>query len=532
MADPTQSSPQRRAALLHAAGEVGKRVTSILDLDELLPKTVDIICDAYGFYFAGVFLIDDSGQWAVLRAGHGEAGKAMIAAGHKLAVGGHSMIGAATGRREARIALDVGTERVHFKNPFLPDTRSEMALPLVVGDRVLGAVTVQSVEERAFGDEDVLTLQTMADLLAVAIHNARTLKELERAHAELLRAKTYAALAAATSQAVHWIGNKALPITTTVARMKDDLARDRYDPESWRDDLDLIEDSARQIVQVKENLLGPAREAPPRPAMLHDVAQAAAFHAGVPAPQVKISIAPGTPLGLVDTTQLVRALGNLYRNALEASAENIDVTIAPAGETGFVSVRVTDDGHGVPPEIVDKIWAPFITTKGATHSGLGLPACLHVITQMHGSIGVQGPSEAGATFDILLPAAAGTPPEMAPAGLQAAPDHILLIDDDDAWARGATAALIAAGKHVAWPATVDEAADAQVILVDETLAAEPVGDVLDTLKRAGAAGKTIVLCTALNVERTAAYLKMGVKDVALKPYTADELAVLLGGSGQ
>ena len=532
MADPTQSSAERRAALLRAASEVGKRVTSILDLDELLPKAVDIICDAYDFYYAGVFLIDETGQWAVLRAGYGGAGKAMIAAGHKLAVGGHSMIGAATGRREARIALDVGAERVHFRNPYLPDTRSEMALSLVVGDEVLGAVTVQSAEERAFSDEDILTLQTMADLLAVAIHNARTVKELERAHAELLRAKTYEALAAATSQAVHWIGNKALPITTTVARMKDDLARDRYDPESWRDDLDLIEDSARLIVQVKENLLGPAREAPPRPAMLYDVAQAAAFHAGIPLQQVTIVTTPGTPLGLVDTTQLVRALGNLYRNALEASAEKIDITIAPAGEPGFVTVRVTDNGHGVPPEIVDKIWAPFITTKGAAHSGLGLPACLHVITQMHGSIGLQSPPDAGATFEISLPAAAGTSPEMVSADLKAAPDHILLIDDDDAWARGATAALIAAGKHVAWPATVDEAADAQAILVDETLAAEPISDVLDTLKRAGAIGKTIVLCTALNVERTAAYLKAGVKDVALKPYTADELAALLGGSGQ
>src|SRR5512136_49956 len=175
---------ERRARLLQAAHAVGHRVTSILNLDELLPKTVDIICDAYGFYYAGVFLIDDTGQWAVLRAGHGKAGAAMVAEGHKLAVGGRSMIGAATGLREARIALDVGEEAVFFKNPHLPHTRSEMALPLVVGDEVLGAVTVQSEEERAFSDDDITTLQTMADHLAVAIRNAHLVKELERAHAE------------------------------------------------------------------------------------------------------------------------------------------------------------------------------------------------------------------------------------------------------------------------------------------------------------------------------------------------------------
>ncbi len=518
------SPAERRAALLHAANLVGKQVTSILDLDELLPRTVDIICDAYGFYYAGVFLVDPTGQWAVLKAGRGEAGKAMIAAGHKLAVGGHSMIGAATGRREARIALDVGEERVHFKNPHLPHTRSEMALPLVVGDTVLGAVTVQSVEERAFSDEDILTLQTMADHLAVAINNACVLKELQRTHAELLRTKTYEALAAATTQAVHWIGNKALPITTTVARMKDDLVHNRTDPESWLDDLSLIDESAHLIVEVKENLLGPAREQPPRPAMLDDVAQAAAFHTGVPAAALEVTVAPNTPPALVDTTQLARALGNLFRNSLEAGAKKITVAIAPAAESEFVALRVSDDGSGIAPELADRIWAAFVTTKGLTHSGLGLTACLHVVTQMHGSITLESRPGEGTSFTLLLPAVAGPVPA---ADLRSVPDEILLIDDDDAWARFVTGTLAGAGKRAAHPTTVDEAANADVILVDETLIVEPIADVLSTLKAAHAIGKTVVVCAALNVERTAAYLKAGVKDVALKPYTAGELAVLL-----
>ena len=157
---------------------MGRQATLILDLDKLLPKTVDIICDAYGFYYAGVFLVDSAGKWAMLRAGHGAAGSVMIAQGHKLEVGGNSMIGWAIANHQARIALNVGEDRVHFKNPLLPHTRSEIALPLTVGDKVLGAVTVQSVEERAFSDEDILTLQTMADHLAVAIHNARLMKDL------------------------------------------------------------------------------------------------------------------------------------------------------------------------------------------------------------------------------------------------------------------------------------------------------------------------------------------------------------------
>ncbi len=522
---------QRRARLSGAANQVGKQVTSILDIDELLPKAVDIVCDAYGFYYAGVFLLDEARQWAELRAGRGEAGAAMVAEGHKLKVGGNSMIGAATGLREARIALDVGEERVFFKNPHLPHTRSEMALPLVVGDRVLGAVTVQSVEENAFSDDDITTLQTMADHLAVAIHNAQLLQELEKAHAELLRTKTYEALATATTQAIHWIGNKALPITTTVARMKADLAEDEIDVQSLREDLELVEESTQLIVEVKENLLGPAREQKPRPAMLSDVVQAAAFHTGVRTDQLTINTAAETPLAIADTTQLARAIGNLLQNAVEANADQITVTIEPASEKGYVSVSITDDGEGIPPEMLDEIWASFISTKGNGHAGLGLPACLHVITQLDGRMTVDSQPGEGTTFIILLPASseprdADGPTELAEV-LSQAPKNVLLIDDDDDWAKFVTESLTAAGIKVTRRTTVNGVANANLILVDETLMATSIVDVLATLKSSGAGDKAILASAAMNVERTTTYLQAGVKDVVLKPYTADELAAIL-----
>jgi GAF domain-containing protein len=97
----------------------------------------------------------------------------MVAEGYKLEVNGSSMIGAATGMGSAMIALDVGEAPVHFKNPHLPDTHSEMALPLKAGEDIIGALTVQSTEEAAFSDDDIIVLQTMADQLAIAINNAR-----------------------------------------------------------------------------------------------------------------------------------------------------------------------------------------------------------------------------------------------------------------------------------------------------------------------------------------------------------------------
>src|SRR5690606_18202567 len=109
-----------------------------------------------------------------------------------------------------------------YPNPVLPATRSEMALPLAIGDRVIGAVSVQSVESAAFTDADISSLQAMANQLAIAIDNAYQRRELEEAHNELLRVKTYEAIATATGDAIHWIGNKAEPIEGAVQRIEDD----------------------------------------------------------------------------------------------------------------------------------------------------------------------------------------------------------------------------------------------------------------------------------------------------------------------
>ncbi len=523
---------QRRARLLAAAAQVGRDVTSILDMDELLNKTVDVICDVYGFYYAGVFLVDEAGEWAVLRAGRGEAGATMIAKGHKLAVGGHSMIGTCVEQNQARIALDVGEEPVHFKNPYLPHTRSEMALPLAVGDKVIGAVTVQSVEEAAFSDEDVSSLQAMADQLAVAINNARLLEELEAAHAELVRTKTFEALATATTEAVHWIGNKALPISTSVGLLREDLKNfAQLDPdlvESMLEDLATIEESAQLIFSVREHLIGPAREEKPRPTMVEDVLKDTVVTMGIPSEMIHYRVASELPLAVTDTTQLSRAFSYVLKNALEVLAEvdekRIEVEIAPADEDGFVAVRIADTGPGIPEENLDKIWAAFYTTKGTKHAGLGLSACVQIMKQAEGRISAGNRPEGGAVFEFLIPVYDGP----LPAAKWATERSILLIDDDDVWSRFVENALADAGNSVA--RSFDGLVDLDtfdLILVDDALEFTEVETVLDRLRRAGAGDKTLVVVSSLWVERTMELMPFGVRDVVLKPYTSASLAEMV-----
>lgn len=505
---------ERRARLLDAANEVGRGVASILDLDELLPKTVDIICEAYNFYYAGVFLLDEKKEYAVLRAGRGEAGKAMIKAGHKLKLGGNSMIGMAAAERIARISLDVDGEDAFFRNPYLPETRSEMALPLCTGNTCLGAVTVQSTEGNAFSEDDIKTLQTMADHLAIAINNAYLIKELERTHAELLRTRTYEALSSATTEAIHWIGNKALPITTTAQRMLDDLQNDDLDIESLKEDVGLMDEAAKLIVDVKESLLGPERETAPRPVMLADIWSASAHHVNTPPEKLVVNIAPNTPLAIGDSVQLVRAFGNLLRNAEESGANKITIETMPAEQSGFVTTRISDDGIGIPAEMQDKIWASFFSTKGEGYKGMGLAACLHIISQLNGSIRVESVPEKGTTFIIDLPAVVAPIPE---ADFSKTVEKISVIAPEGKWANFIEETLQKAGKTV----TKDFNPEVDVLLLTETMAEKT----LPTLEKLG--GKTLIVSAAPSVENITKYLQAGVKDMVLKPYTPQELAELL-----
>jgi GAF domain-containing protein len=176
---------EQRAVQLRAAAEITRDTTAARSLDDMLDRAVNMIRRRFGFYHAGVFLVDEAGEYAVLRAATGEAGRQLLEQGHKLRVGKSGIVGHVAFTGESRVALDVGADAVHFRNPLLPETRSEMALPLRIGRRVIGALDVQSWEEAAFDDEDVSILQTIADQLAVAVENARLLQEMQQTMHEL-----------------------------------------------------------------------------------------------------------------------------------------------------------------------------------------------------------------------------------------------------------------------------------------------------------------------------------------------------------
>lgn len=177
------ATAQHRAMWSQTAAEVSQAAATVLDPDELLERVVHLVHDRFELYYAGLFLVEDTlgvedpERWAILRVGTGEAGRQMVSQGHRLRVGGASMIGQCLATMEPRIAMDVGKEAVRFDNPWLPETRTELALPLVSRGRALGALSIQSRRPAAFSEQDVVVLQSMADQLSIAIDNAHLIEK-------------------------------------------------------------------------------------------------------------------------------------------------------------------------------------------------------------------------------------------------------------------------------------------------------------------------------------------------------------------
>lgn len=452
---------ERRAILLEAAAQVSRVITSILDLDELLARTVDVIYEIYSFHHVAIFMLDKEQQEATRRAGRGNPNFPPPAWGRadrdKVVVGEESLVGKAIFDRAARMTRDLATSGA------VSHGRSEIALPLIIGEKVIGALAIQNAEGKPFDDDDITSLQVMADQLAIALNNARLLLDLEHAHDQILRSKTFEAIATTTGETIHWVGNKAAPIPACIKRAREDVGKYIYmadallakadavlqeDPfaqmlrdaaaaldekdhnkmqileelastplkrlrrflsiDSIWEDLAIIELSANTILDIKEDMIGPVRERKLELLDVRAVLDKEVFGLAIPPDMVTKHYAADVPLITSDRTQLGRVLINLLKNALEAMADaprkHITLEIERSSAEAFVAVRVTDTGCGIAPEDLDRIWISFYTTKGNRGgTGLGLSACSQIITQMGGRILVDSTVGVGTTFTVLLP---------------------------------------------------------------------------------------------------------------------------------
>ncbi len=176
---------RRRALRLEASAEVARAISSVRDLGVLLPQVTHLVSQRFGWYHVGIFLVDEARKYAVLKAANSEGGQRMLERGHSLRIGETGIVGYVTHSGLPRIALDVGEDAVFFDNPDLPETRSEMTLPLEVEGEIIGALDVQSTQAGAYTDEDVAMLRILAGQVAIAIENSRLFEQTQKALEEI-----------------------------------------------------------------------------------------------------------------------------------------------------------------------------------------------------------------------------------------------------------------------------------------------------------------------------------------------------------
>lgn len=167
---------EKRAGELQTISDINRVISEELELDDLLPRITEVVSERFGFYHVGIFLFDETSTYAVLRASNSPGGRRMLAKGHRLGIGQLGMVGMVASSGAARIALDVGEDEVYFRNPDLPNTRSEVALPLKISGNSFGVLDVQSTKPAAFTNEDVNILTILADQIAIALEKARLLQ--------------------------------------------------------------------------------------------------------------------------------------------------------------------------------------------------------------------------------------------------------------------------------------------------------------------------------------------------------------------
>ena len=445
--EQTQSSEQtlrRKNDYLATSAEIGRLVTSTLDMDTLFSRTVNLIHDRFGFYHAAIFTIEESGFNAVLRSATGKVGEEMLRRHHSILVGSRSIVGTVSSSGDPLVVNNIATDLTFRPNPLLPDTRSEAAIPLRIGRRMVGVIDLQSSETDAFQQDDIGVLLALADQVAVAIDNARSyelaqqaineMRELDRLKSQFL---------ANMSHELRTPLNSIIGFSRVIIKGIDGPVSDLQEQ-----DLGAIYNSGQHLLRLINDILDLSKiDAGKMELAFDDVNIAELIQSVVPTVNglikdkpVKLAqnIEQNIPIVRGDAMRLRQVLINLLSNAAKFTDEGaITITAVvkarPNGQPEVV-ISVTDTGPGIALEDQKKLFQPFSQvdsspTRKTGGTGLGLSISRRLVELHGGVIDVSSEVGKGSTFYFTLPL-----PKVVESRARHAGRHeekiILAIDDD------------------------------------------------------------------------------------------------------
>ncbi len=409
---------EKRAHEMQAVAELSATTSSVLDPDSLIQTIADRTKERFGLYHAHIYLANDSWQTLLLAAGSGEVGRQLVAQEHAIAFNAEqSLVARAARERQAVIINDVRNEPGFLPNPLLPGTRAELAVPMIVGDKVLGVFDVQSDRVSGFSDEDAGIYTTLASQVAVALQNARLYVE---------QAATVTQLRELDRLKSSFLANMSHELRTplnSILGFADVILTELDGPltENMSNDLQLIQKNGQHLLHLINDVLDMAKieagrmNLVPEKFVVKDVLDEVVSITSTLAgdKQVDVCVAEESDAEislLADRTRVRQVMINLVNNAIKFTDNGrISIEARREGE-GAAVIAVKDTGIGIPPDKLEAIFQEFAqidtsTTRKAGGTGLGLPISRRLV-EMHGgrlwaeSAGVAGQ---GSTFYVELP---------------------------------------------------------------------------------------------------------------------------------
>jgi len=431
---------RRRNTYLAASAEIGQLVTSTLDINTIFSRTVNLINERLGFYFASIYQIDDDLLQAVFREGNGKTGEIMKSQKYQIRIGANTVVGKAAESLESIVINDVTTNTLFQSNPMLPETKSEVAIPLQVGGNILGVIDIQSNDLNAFANDDLAVLKSLSDQVAVAINNAtlysesqeliKNLKEIDQLKSQFL---------ANMSHELRTPLNSIIGFSRVILKGIDGPIT-----EMQNQDLTAIYNSGQHLLGLINDILDLARieagkmELNFEEVKLTDIVTSVLSTAKGLVKEKPIQLIERIPLDFPtirgDTMRVRQVLLNLISNASKFTDEGtitIEAKIQP-GSTGakVALISVTDTGSGISNEGQERLFKAFSQVDGSATrksggSGLGLSICANLVQLHGGQIGVLSEEGQGSTFWFTIPLFS-QPLENIPDGKKI----IVSIDDD------------------------------------------------------------------------------------------------------
>lgn len=414
----SEQALQRRNTYLAASSEIGRLVTSTLDLNTIFTRTVSLISDRFGFYFAAIYILDETGFHAVLREAKGEAGEKMKSQRYTISVGSQTMVGRVADTGESKLANNITVEPLYQPNPLLLETQSEATIPLRVGERTVGVIDIQSKDLDAFSQDDLSVLQSLADQVAIAIDNAASYSRSQELIKELQEVdQLKSQFLANMSHELRTPLNSIIGFSRVILKGIDGPVT-----EMQHQDLTAIYNSGQHLLGLINDILDLARieagkmelnfEEVKLSEMVNSVLSTAKGLVKEKPIHLVAKIPADMPTVRGDTMRVRQVLINLLSNASKFTDEGT-ITVEALVQKGpngkpEALINVIDTGPGISQEGQEKLFKAFSQVDGSATrksggSGLGLSICANLVQLHGGRISVHSAEGKGSTFWFTLP---------------------------------------------------------------------------------------------------------------------------------